>query len=218
MNKQKESKFHLLFWLLALLALFPLWVSYATYQKQTSGAATSECSYFIRNTRYTCLFKIEDYLPEPDPMPMVASGVLFVAILLTASFQTAAYIQERNKKTSRDLLDVLIGSKHSQDLLGEMYQMSYLYKQKSISPKTSYLFGLLDECVRRITTYYGLTPIGNPGDGPVPFIDKEQVALGHILPEENVWITQVGWRQNGRTILPSMVSKDPGQHLDGDWQ
>ncbi|HNN13994.1 MAG TPA: hypothetical protein PKL78_10565 [Anaerolineales bacterium] len=222
MNKQKSSIL-LLFWLLVLLALVPFWMSFSAYQKQVSNAAIlkselSGCSYFVKTTKYSCLSKVEGYLPKPEWAPVLTGGVLFAALLLAASYQTLSFLQEKNKKASQDLLDVLIGSKHSQDVLGEIYQISYLNKQNKITPKTRYLLGLLDECLRRITTYYQLTPVGLPGDGPLLFAEKEHVALGHILPNENVWIAQVGWRQNDKIILPSMVSKDPNQLLDGDWQ
>lgn len=223
MNKQKKSSAYLLFWFLAVFTSINLWLTYTDYRQQVSRVTTIksrllQCNYIVKATKYPCLYKVKGLLLDPSTQPLVASSGLCVITFLFAVFVTISHSRQNKKDESKDFLDVLIGSKHSQDLLGEMYQMSYLYKEKKVSPKNSYLFSLLDDCVRRITVFYGLTPTGNPGDGPIPYNKEEHIAYGHILPNEQVWVAQVGWKKGGKIFLPSMVSKNSEQHLDGDWQ
>ncbi len=222
MRDKKQIKPPYGLWLLTFLTLISFLLVYASYQNQISEVEILEeqltkttCQ--VGETKFNCIDRAREYLPYPSSVSAVIIGLLFVATLVLAIYQTIIYFVESRKPADKDFLKVIIGKKHSQDLLGEMYQISYLYNHESITPSVSYLVGILEECTHRISNFYNISPLGKPGDGPIAFSPTKHIPYGHIMLDDRVWISQVGWEQDERILLPSMVSKDRDLYLKGDW-
>jgi hypothetical protein len=223
MTQEKYRHNYLLFWIISLLAFALFYASYSSHKKQTEEMTVLKeqlkvYAYIQQDARYICPNGGEIKAPQVPSLPVIFSGALAGMLVLLAVQQTFSQIPQGQRPAEKDFIQTLIGRKHNEDLLGEMYHIYYLHKERSVNPDYKYLFKVLEACWKRISEYYQLSPIGTPGEGPVPYNPKEHVSDEYILPNEEVWVSQVGWKRGGRLILPVLVSKNPGQFMEGDWQ
>jgi len=145
---------------------------------------------------------------------LFAVSVIPIGILIVRVGITLSQLREpAPPKREIDLVQLLIGEKHNQDVLGETYEIIYKFSRNLLDEKkySSYFVQTQEELLRRILRNYELNPIGNPGEGPIVFDPKRHKANKLIRTNEKVFIISIGWEREGKVILPAMVDTDIDQ-------